>query len=70
METHLKYQLSKILVSVSITIFLSACYLSVTKGRLYNVSTPEIIEATFEPGGSGHGMIEAIAPNGERFKGE
>jgi len=45
-------------------------YLSVTTARLYNLDRPEVINATFDPGGKGHGMIEAIAPDGERFRGE
>lgn len=70
MEKPPKHQLAQAFAFLSILLFLSACYLSVTKARLYNLNTTEVIEATFEPGGRGHGLITAIAPNGEIFKGE
>lgn len=42
----------------------------VTTARLYNLDTGEILNATFENTGSGHGNITAIASDGKKFSGE
>lgn len=42
----------------------------VTTARLYNLNTGEILNATFENSGGGHGNITATAQDGRKFTGE
>ena len=40
------------------------------KARLYNLTTGEVIPATFTWGGSGRGQINAVSKSGENLQGE
>jgi hypothetical protein len=54
-------------VTLALVLLVVGC---VTTARLYNLNTGEILNATFENTGSGHGNITLVAEDGRIFTGE
>lgn len=50
-----------------IAITISAC---ATTARLYNLDTGEVLNASFENYGTGHGRITVVTPSGNKLSGE
>ena len=62
-----KISISGFLLLLVVTVTISAC---ATTARLYNLDTGEVLNASFENYGSGHGKITVVTPSGKQLSGE